>query len=281
MSRVHILKCVSIVLLAANAWVPLAFGQPSLQQTNIPQAQMNSSQKLYDNFSRKWLDPTKWQAVNPNCWGNILECVREIQDGKLRLALRSLGASNSDSGVQWSESEVYFLNPNAVTSITADVNVRFRGTACPTNDTGPRTHTQNQISGNFFNTGTGDPSDDMSVILMIWVDTVDPVTRVNVVWGNPWPAPFTIVPVANYPLGTELTAALTWDRANHQFVAKTRVKDDEGPWVQVEIPYSVSDTTPPANPMKALQTSLETLNCTSAKTFGQVESTFDNVIVNR
>jgi hypothetical protein len=121
----------------------------------------------------------------------------------------------------------------------------------------------------------------MSVILMIWVDTVDPVTRVNVVWGNPWPAPFTIVPVGNYPLGTELTATLTWDRANHQFVAKTRATDDEGPWAQVEIPYSVSDTTPPANPMKALQTSLETLNCTSAKTFGQVESTFDNVIVNR
>ena len=244
----HLLKCVSIVLLAANAWIPSAFGQSGLQQTNSPQSQLSWSEKLYDNFNGKWLDPTKWQAANPSCWGNILECVREIQDGKLRLALRSFGASNSDSGVQWSESEVYFVNPNALTSITADVNVRFRGTACPTNDTGPRTHTQNQISGNFFNTGTGDSTDDMSVILMIWVATVDPVTRVSVVWGNPWPAPFTVVPVENYPLGTELTATLTWDRANHQFMAKTRAKDDEGPWAQVEIPYSISDTTPTGKP---------------------------------
>jgi hypothetical protein len=74
---------------------------------------------------------------------------------------------------------------------------------------------------------------------------------------------------------------LKWDKANHQFIGRTKIKGQEGPGDEVVIPYSESDVTPPATPLKTLLASQHTLNCTSAKTNGQVEATFDNVIINR
>jgi hypothetical protein len=246
------------------------------------QAQQDSGLvPVYDDFNSKWLDPNKWQPINPSCWGNVLECVREVRNGKLRLAARNFGATDSDSGIQWSETEVNFINPNAVTSVTADVNVRsFSGIGCLTNST-DWTHTQVQIDGNFFNAGAGDPSDDISALLIFWVDTTNPKTMgVSVYWGRPWPLG-TDVPFASYPIGTEVTATLKWDKANHQFIATTKAKGENGKGSQLVLPYSFPDTALPANPLKSLQASQHTLNCTSAKTYGQVEATFDNVIINQ
>jgi hypothetical protein len=133
--------------------------------------------------------------------------------------------------------------------------------------------------------GSGNPSDDMVVWLIIWIDTFSPSTMaLSVYWGHPWPGPATDVPFATYPIGTPLVATLTWDKANHQFIGETRIRDDESrsnSVKQVQIPYSVSDTTSPASPLKSLQASQHTLNCTSASTYGQVEATYDNVVVNR
>ena len=263
----------------ATVIVALAMGSP--QQAKSQQAQVQSGAILYDDFSRKWLDPAKWKPMNPNCWGNVLECVREIRDGRLRLAVRNFGDTNSDSGIQYSESEVYFANPNAVKSITADISTRFRGIGCLTNNT-DRTHAQVQIGGGFFNTGSSNPNDDIVVWLIIWIDTFDPTTmQISVYWGYPWPGPATDVPFASYPVGTELTSTLIWDKANHRFIGKTKVKDDGGQGAQVEIPYVLPDTAPPATPLKTILASQHTLNCTSAKTNGQVEATVGNVIISR
>jgi hypothetical protein len=263
------------------ATVIVALAMVSPRQANSQQAQVQSAAILYDDFSEKWLDPAKWKPINPNCWGNVLECVREIRDGRLRLAVRNFGDTNSDSGIQYDESEVYFADPNPIKSITADIRTQFAGIGCLTNNT-DATHTQVQIGGRFFNTGSGNPNDDISVWLIIWIDTFDPTTmHISVYWGYPWPLPATDVPFASYPVGTELTSTLIWDKANHRFIGKTKVEDEEGQGAQVEIPYYLPDTAPPANPEKRILASQHTLNCTSAKTNGQVEARVGNVIISR
>lgn len=247
---------------------------PASGQTTGGLAQTSAPSGLYDNFNGKWLDPAKWLPTNPQCWGNVLECVRDIQNGKLYLAARNFGDTNSDNGINWSETEVYFPNPNTVASITAEVTLRsYSGIGCATN-TSDLTHTQVMMGGNFFNTGTY----DVSGWLILWVDTTAPQTiNVGGWWGYAdqgyWNA------IASYPVGTQLTASIKWDQVNHQLVAS--VSDKSGVGGQVLMPYGVSDTAPPANAMKNLNAEVHTLNCTSGKTFGAVEATYDNVYVNR
>jgi hypothetical protein len=195
-------------------------------QSTINQPGKSGSGTLYDNFNEKWLDPAKSLATNPQCFGNVLECVREISNNKLRLVARKFGTRDSDSGIHWSESEVYFVNPNVINSITAHVTASFSGTACPTNNT-DYTHTQVSVGGTFFNTGSGNPGDDIGVSLINWIDSTKPSTQlISVYWGYLYSGIATDTFLATYPVGTELTASLKWDKANHQFIATTKVKGE-------------------------------------------------------
>src|SRR5262245_66629589 len=56
------------------------------------QTQQNSDLRLYDAFNQKFLDPTKWATSSPCFTWTVLECLREIQHGQLRLAVRGSGA---------------------------------------------------------------------------------------------------------------------------------------------------------------------------------------------
>ncbi len=132
--------------------------------------QVGSNPNVYDDFSGKWLDAAKWQPTNALCWGNVLECVREIRSGKLHLIVRSFGNFDSDSGGNWSENALPFANPSAVTSITANVTVRdYSGIGCSTNST-DFSGTQVRIGGNFFNTGSGLWYDDVQAWVIVGVD---------------------------------------------------------------------------------------------------------------
>ena len=255
----------SMVLVCLCCMAVSCFGQVVVQS------------RYYDTFNERWLDPNKWLATYPNCWGT-LECVREIQNGKLRLAVRDFGTTNSDAGVQWSESPMFFVNPNIVTSITADVAPKsFSGLGCATNNT-DLTHTQVMIGGSYFNSGSGDPSDDVMAFLIIWIDTNNP-TYMNVLnwWG--WRDQAQWSDMGTYPIGTVFTGKHAWDRTNHQFVASLTVKNT-GQTVTTNQSYTMPDGAPAANPYKYLTTQAHSLNCTSAKTFAQAEATFDNVIIN-
>jgi hypothetical protein len=243
---------------------------------SVGQAQRGGKTQVYDNFSSHWLDPVKWQAITPQC-GNSLECVREIRSGKLRLAVRNFGNTDSDDSTQWGESEVYFPDPNAVLSITAEMTVRsFSGVGCSTNAT-DRTHTEVKMGGNFFNTGSGDVADDVTSLLIAWVDTLNPqVMNVGGWWG--WRDQGGWTNIESFPIGTPLTASIKWDKANHQFIAEARDKNGRGG--QVTMPYTMSDSTPPVNAGKILSATVNSLNCTSGKTNAQVEATYDHVIIN-
>ena len=208
-----------------------------------------------------------------------MECVREIQNGHLRLAARNIGATDSDSGSQFGESDLYFVNPNTINSITADVTLsRFSGLSCSAN-TGQPSQTFVKIVGSFFNTGSGDPADDISDEVHITVDPSNPKTMIVRNWFTGSGLGIS-TEIGNYPIGTPLRLSNTWDKANHQFISVVQVIGEPGPGKRVVVPYTVSDTTLPAYAYKQLLTYVYSQNCTSAQTFAQVEAFFDNVMVN-
>jgi hypothetical protein len=275
--RKNAMKRILIMLMMVCAFsVALAWSQqPTDKGGAVP-----TKLAYYDTFGGKWLDAAKWLAGwGPDC-GRSLECVREIQNGQLRLAIREFGATDSDDGSQYGNPGLYFMNPNEINSITADVTQRsFSGDGCSsTNDAG-WTHSTVTIAGQFFNTGSGDYADDVGDSFAIVVDTTNP-KMMNV---SNWMAGSGIgvsTDMGSYPIGTPLTAAIAWDKANHQFISAVKVKGDSGQGVRVEVPYSVSDIRPPAWGQRSLNAAAYGSNCTSAQTYAQVEVFFDNVMIN-
>jgi len=50
----------------------------------------------YDSFNGTFINPSKWSTFPGGCPSfSVLDCVREIQNTQLRLAVRSYGATNS------------------------------------------------------------------------------------------------------------------------------------------------------------------------------------------
>jgi hypothetical protein len=88
--------------------------------------------------------------------------------------------------------------------------------------------------------------------------------------------------MGSYPMGTTFTVTAAWDKANHQFISAVKVKEDDDPAqsVRVAVPYYVSDTNPATSTQRSLGAAVDTANCTSAQTFGQVEVFYDNVMIN-
>src|SRR5262249_14840593 len=78
----------------------------------------------FDNFNQKFLDPNKWATSSPCFTWTVLDCVREIQNGQLRLGVRGFGATDSNQGSQYAESELHFLRPSTIKSIATDLVLR-------------------------------------------------------------------------------------------------------------------------------------------------------------
>jgi hypothetical protein len=235
----------------------------------------------YDTFSKPWIDPAKWLGVGPWCaQGTTLECVREIQNGRLRLEIRNTGLTNSDSGFQFADSPQPFVNPNSIFSFTADVQLgRANVVGCPTNLTDQPTRVIAKMGASFFNTGSLDMADDVTDDVIFLVDASNPefVQVLNWLQGSGLGVP---TPIGNYPLGTQFTATNTWDRADHQFVTVVQVKGDPDSARRVVVPYSVPDFSLPSFPYKEFDSMAYSLNCTSVQTSAEIEVFFDNVIIN-
>ena len=142
MKRLRIISLVSFVVVMCTAM----YGQSWVQGWTP-----------FDNFNQEFLNPTKWLQT-PACpyWTQELECVREIQFGQLRLAVRNYGDPNSNVGVQNGNSALYFSNPAAIDGFMSTVVIRrTSATACVAN-MGAFANAQAILAGSFFNNGTYD-----------------------------------------------------------------------------------------------------------------------------
>jgi hypothetical protein len=174
--------------------------------------------KLYDDFDGKFISPSRWAyAFCYSSDGPELECVREIRDEKLHLAHREFGLTNSNTGQQNGGAGVGFGNPETIKTIKTDMVVQgVLEVPCAVNTT---FGSSAGISGNFFNAGSGDPSDDagaqFGVTRFTWSPAGQLTVRGQTFHGSVYSDFFTIGTV---PIGTPIIISLSWDQPNHQFV---------------------------------------------------------------
>ena len=234
----------------------------------------NQTPGIYDNFNGQWIDPSRWLTGAPGCWGLSLECTREIQNGQLRLLARNIGWNGGNSNIQWSQSDLFFPAANNITSITSDVTVRqAKGTDCALNP--EESGAQVRIGGMFFNSGSGNPGDDLTAYVI--ANHYDDVVDYGIWWG--WQTQSQWTHITYIAMGTPVTTTIRWDRANHQFIAT--LKAPGGLYFQQTSGYSIPDVKLAANPSKSLSAATYSPNCTGQNTSSYVEASFDNVRIIR
>ena len=261
-------------------------GSATTQNLNFQQTQATAG-TLYDDFNEKWLDPMKWAAMSgassaytEACyWStNILECIREIRDGKLRLAVKSYGGTDSNDGSQYGESKIAFVQ--SFSTLTADVVVRStKSTDCSANST--YSWAQAMFTGTFFNSGSGDPNDDVDAHITFAHTSLDNPGLLNVgaflFWQGQY---FNFVTVGTVSVGTPTRATLRWVPSGHKFVAGfENLVTHQRFWA--EVPYSMSDSTPPSHYWDALYVQTFPANCMAQQTSSQMEANFDNVVISK
>jgi hypothetical protein len=236
---------------------------------------------LYDNFNEQFLSPAKWNTFGA-CFttnGQELECVREIQHGKLRLAHRSFGQNDSDAGAQFGEVNVRFTNPALIKGISTDLVIQdVEEASCVANPTSFATAAH--FDGNFFNTGSGDPSDDIGAHIVFGRTFSDPPGQISIFSqlsrGFSFGIDFTLLGTVS--IGTPITATLTWDQSSHQFIASwtNRITHKR---TQATLPYNFSDTDAATNAYKEIGVNTTPANCTATPAWAYMETDFDNVYI--
>jgi hypothetical protein len=240
---------------------------------------------LYDDFSGDHIDPAKWIAT-PLCVVNVYDCAREVRHGHLHLAVRGYGATDSESGVTFAESQLLFKDPQVINSI------RFRFTvtsvsagACPPDS--PNTeaaHPQLLVHGAFFNAGTTEnPEEDVVAYLIVERRTDDPSLpprSLRVGGFTSKGATFSgSVDLGTVWVGEPVVATLTWDQDHDAFVWHV-VKAITTPHVvERTLPYDDGDGASPAEPFKSLRVGTFAPNCAEPG-FAAMDVTVDNVRVN-
>lgn len=235
---------------------------------------------LYDNFDERFLNPSKWSTSGVCSW-SALECVREIQDEKLRLAARNYGARNSNDGVQYAPSELHFYNPTPVRTIATQFTIQHTtAMPCPANTALYNSHAHTILQGTFFNSGSGNRSDDVQGLLLFDHDASNPQDVLTVLGLLYWQGQFFGgVGMGSFNVGQKVIGELSWDQPNHQFVVSwTDVLTSAK--TQAFMPYSMPDTAPAAAPDKLIAIRTWTPNCIGTQMLvTDMATTFDKVWV--
>jgi hypothetical protein len=248
------------------------------------QAQSSEHLILYDDFNQQFLNPNKWATSSPCFTWTVLECAREVQNGRLRLEVRGYGATNSNQGTQYGESELHFINPARIRAIATQMIVRRTSAqSCAVNPNPDESgHAHSLLSGAFFNSGSGSPSDDVQAFLIFDRLSSDPPGVTTVQAFMQWEGQFFGgVSLGTVNVGQKIIARLIWDQRNHRFVASW-TDMITGNTAQATMPYTQPDVSPAAAPDKLLGVRTFTPNCVGPQMLVvDLETTFDNVMVGR
>jgi len=240
--------------------------------------QPSSNLVLYDNFDERFLSPVKWSPYGACNW-TVLECVRAIEDDRLRLAVRVYGWTNSNQGDQYGPSELHFSNPAPIRSIATEFTVRRTSAmACPPNTTLYNSHAHTILQGTFFNSGSGNSADDVQGLLLFDHDASNPQGVITVLGLMYWQGQFFGgVGLGTINVGQKVIAQLSWDQPNHQFVASwtdvlTSAKSE------ALMPYNMPDTALATAPDKLIGVRTWVPNCIGTQMLvTDMDTTFDRV----
>ena len=241
-------------------------------------AQSSTNFVLYDNFDETFLNPAKWSPFGVCNW-TVLDCVRAIQDDRLRLAVRVYGSTNSNQGAQYGPSELHFTNPATIRSIATEFTVRRTSAmACPPNTTLYNSHAHTILQGTFFNSGSGNSADDVQGLLFFDHDVSSPQGVLDVIGLMYWQGQFFGgVGLGTINVGQKVIAQLSWDQPDHQFVASwTDVLTNAK--TQALMPYTMPDAALAAGPDKLIGVRTWAPNCLGTQMLvTDMDTTFDRV----
>jgi len=244
---------------------------------------------LYDKFSSKILDETKWYGSETIAAGvDILEQVRQISGGRLHVLSRFYGNMSSNTGTSRGFYKLEFANPDPITAMEATVQVKsVEADGCAANST--PTDVSAAIQGAFFNTGTPTPGSELNDVLgLIYIQRASNSTDkpgILEVRGaisqcnDATCATYTVLnstTLGTIKAGATTTLSIQWDQPNHQFIFKF------GKLAPVHLAYAVSDTSSPGLNFKDLRFRNYIANCmTPPRLIAFMEAYFGNVFVNQ
>ena len=241
-----------------------------------PSRATETAGSLYDNFNQNFIDPSKWSAIW-QCGSPAMECVREIENGQLRLRVRAYGATDTNDGTQFANSAVN-LTAASVKAISAQVVVRNSNPKDCAANAGVA-HSQALVYGAFFNGGGGTAADDVIAYLQLdrYVATGSSTVEVGgfLQYQGQFFANIDLGPVN---IGEKVMVGLQWDQPNHRFVAHL-ARPTYGTNVEQSMPYSISDTNAAVAPFKSLSANVFPPNCVGTAIPADLDVSFDNVRV--
>ena len=247
------------------------------------QLQAQDSFVLYDTFPDGALSPDLWTGAER---GPILDLVRAVKAGELRLESRTYGNTREDAGVRNSQVDSGLRRDGKLTAIRARLHVdRASVKACAANPA--PSEVAAQIFGAFFNTGEATPKshvNDVAARLTVGraSNSLDPADRLRVtatVLQCQNDDCSDAVTLSSNDLGTVAVGATTtlfvrWLPGNHAFEFR---KDTD----RVQVNYSVPDVTAPGNPEKLLGLVSAVANCSLApRPQASIAAAFNTVSVN-
>jgi hypothetical protein len=228
--------------------------------------------KLYDDFSRRLLDPARWVSSSA-CGPTSLECTREIREEALELRVRAYGRLSPDPDSQFASSALALLKDPSATAIAARLQVRATSAAaCPSDP--DSTHGQALIAGTFFNGGeVGDPDDDVSAYLQLDRFSFEPEGKVRVGGFLSFQGQFFAnVELAIVDVREEIVVQLIWDQPGGRFLA--RLFRHDGTRLEGEMRYvdAVPVVRPAVAPQKTVQANVFVPNCpTGPRPFAEMD----------
>lgn len=253
----------------------MTFSYATWAQQSAPQP-AHKLHGVYDTFNGKSIDPSKWISNFPQpCGtGSALECVREIEDGRLHIRVRNYGADTADQSNNPAHLGLLLTAPSGVMDIATGVVVRKASAqGCPDTDAGPRG--QIGLVGAWFNRGqAGAAADD--VFANIYLETSSEPGVLAVV-GH---VGFDSFPVGEVRVGERVILELVWEQPNHRFIARL-IRLDHNTVAVESMPYEDPDGMPPVAQVKGLFLFTYAPNCSGTRPFIDVDTLFDNVTVGR
>jgi hypothetical protein len=231
---------------------------------------------LYDNFNQRFLNPALWFSV---CGGFSVneECATDIQLGHLHLERALTGNTDTDTGNNGGSATAFFINPLPIKSITADIVVRgIEELPCAAN---PGFGGHADIIARFFNAGNATQDDDVGASIFFGRSASTPKGQLTVGANFFHNNDFShFISLGTVSIGTPVTATVAWDQANHRFFYSWTNKLTHVT-IPAVLPYSLSDTTPAADPEKHLDVELFPSNCTATQTWIHADALFDSVYI--
>ena len=114
------------------------------------------------------------------------------------------------------------------------------------NQSSSQSGAQVRIGGTFFNSGSGNPGDDLTAYVI--ANHYGHVVDYGIWWG--WQNQSQWVHLTYFPMGTPVTTTIRWDQSNHRFIALLKVTN--GLYIAGTSSYPVADSMPAASPSKSL-----------------------------